>query len=62
MTNRGRVRKALRGAPKTGRTVAQIAERDLAGKLDAEKTEVALEGLQRQGEVTELQPGRWALR
>lgn len=61
MTNRGRVLKALQGAPTTGRTVAQITERDLAGKLTAEKTEVALEQLTRSAKVHERQPGRYLL-
>lgn len=59
MTNRGRVLKALRGAPTNGRTVAQITERDLAGKLTPEKTETALEQLLRAGRITMYSPGRF---
>lgn len=64
MTNRGRVLKALRAAkPRAGLTVAQITERDLAGKLTHEKTELALEQLfgQAQVEPTPHAAGHWRL-
>jgi hypothetical protein len=61
MTNKNRVLKALSQAPKAGLTVAGIAERDLSGKLDAGKVEVALDRLSHQGRITELGTGHYAL-
>jgi hypothetical protein len=61
MTNKNRVVKALGLAPKTGLTIAGIAERDLSGKLTAEKVEVAVEQLMLQGRVGMITGGRYVL-
>lgn len=61
MTNRHRVIKALRGAPKEGRTVAQIISRDKAEKLTVEKVELALDQLRRHALVLEPSDGRYIL-
>lgn len=51
MTNRKRVLKALRAAPKEGMTVGEIIGQDRAGKLDHSSVHLALEGLRYRGAV-----------
>lgn len=63
MTNRNRVRKALRekgvGKPMT---IGQIVAADPSGKLDRPKTELALEQMLRTDPlITEGEDGSWTL-